>query len=204
MKQKELFIIRHGQTDLNKAGIIQGRGVDAPLNDTGRAQGRMFFDYYKNEGFEKVYVSNLQRTYQSVQPFIEELNLPFEKLPGLDEFDWGDYEGTQADYQLKEEYQKITSAWKSGDYDQKIAGGESPNEVKIRQDKALEHILASAEEKVLVCMHGRAIRLLLTQLTGKEISEMDNFPHANLCLYRVKATQDGFEVVSFNCTKHLK
>ena len=35
---KEIFIIRHGETELNRLGIVQGSGVDAGLNDTGQQQ----------------------------------------------------------------------------------------------------------------------------------------------------------------------
>ncbi|RYZ95555.1 MAG: histidine phosphatase family protein, partial [Sphingobacteriaceae bacterium] len=33
---KTLYIVRHGQTDLNKQGIVQGRGMNTDLNDEGR------------------------------------------------------------------------------------------------------------------------------------------------------------------------
>lgn len=34
----KLLIIRHGQTDGNVKGLVQGAGLDLPLNETGRAQ----------------------------------------------------------------------------------------------------------------------------------------------------------------------
>ena len=40
---KEIYIIRHGETELNRLGIVQGRGVDSDLNDTGRAQAEAFY-----------------------------------------------------------------------------------------------------------------------------------------------------------------
>ena len=33
--KKTFYFIRHGQTDLNLKGIVQGRGVDSPLNENG-------------------------------------------------------------------------------------------------------------------------------------------------------------------------
>src|ERR1700761_5213011 len=90
--QKTLYIVRHGQTDLNKQGIVQGRGMDTNLNDEGRAQARQFFAAYKDVAFDKVYISTLKRTQQSIQQFID-LGIPFEKLAGLDELAWGILEG---------------------------------------------------------------------------------------------------------------
>ena len=45
---KLLYIVRHGQTELNKQGIIQGRGMDTDLNDEGRKQAAQFFEAYKS------------------------------------------------------------------------------------------------------------------------------------------------------------
>src|ERR1700739_461943 len=85
---KTLYIVRHGQTDLNKLGIVQGRGRDTDLNNEGRHQATQFFEAYKNVPFDKIYISILKRTQQSIQQFIDP-GLPYEKLSGLDELAWG-------------------------------------------------------------------------------------------------------------------
>ncbi|EJF08716.1 histidine phosphatase family protein, partial [Pontibacter sp. BAB1700] len=36
MSIKKIYLIRHGQTDFNLQGIVQGSGVDASLNELGR------------------------------------------------------------------------------------------------------------------------------------------------------------------------
>ncbi|RYE50114.1 MAG: histidine phosphatase family protein, partial [Sphingobacteriales bacterium] len=68
---KTIYLIRHGQTDLNKHGIVQGRGMDTDLNDMGRAQANAFFDKYGTVKFDKIYTSVLKRTHQTVQAFID-------------------------------------------------------------------------------------------------------------------------------------
>src|SRR6201989_1015864 len=90
---KTLYVVRHGQTDLNKQGIVQGRGRDTDLNEEGRKQARQFFGAYKSVAFDMIYISELKRTQQSIQPFID-LGIPYQKLSGLDELAWGIYEGT--------------------------------------------------------------------------------------------------------------
>jgi broad specificity phosphatase PhoE len=72
---KTLYIVRHGQTDLNKQGIVQGRGRDTDLNDEGRKQADLFYNAYKSVPFDKVYISELKRTEQSIQQFID-LGIP--------------------------------------------------------------------------------------------------------------------------------
>ncbi|WP_184549136.1 histidine phosphatase family protein [Mucilaginibacter sp. FT3.2] len=204
MIQKTLYIVRHGQTEYNKLGIIQGRGVNTDLNDEGRKQAQMFFSAYKDVAFDKAYISELKRTQQSIQPFLDR-GLPFEKLSGLDELAWGIHEGQLPTTENKAAFLQIMRDWLNGQLDSKFEGGESPNEVEIRQREALAVIMSHPEEKtVLVCMHGRAMRLLLCILTEKPLSEMDTFPHQNLVLYKVTHDGNKFEIVEFNNAEHLK
>jgi len=204
MIEKTLYIVRHGQTDLNKQGIVQGRGRDTDLNEEGRKQASQFYNAYKDVPFDKIYISELKRTQQSIQQFID-LGLPYEKLSGLDELAWGIHEGQPATPETKSAFLDIMRDWLNGKLDSKFEGGESPNEVKARQLEALGVIMSHPEEKnVLICMHGRAMRLLLCVLTDRPLTEMDNFPHQNLVLYKVTFDGDKFEIVDFNNAKHLK
>jgi broad specificity phosphatase PhoE len=201
---KTLYIVRHGQTDLNKRGIIQGRGMDTDLNEEGRRQAMLFFEAYKDVPFDKIYISELKRTQQSIQPFIDE-GIPFEKLPGLDELGWGVHEGQAATPRNKAEFMQIMRSWVDGNLDAKFESGESPNEVKARQLEAMKVIMSHPEEKtVLICMHGRALRLLLCLLTNKPLTEMDSFPHQNLVLYKVAYNGEKYQIIDFNDSKHLK
>ena len=201
---KTLYIVRHGQTDLNKRGIVQGRGMDTNLNDEGRKQAGQFFDAYGNVQFDKIYISALRRTQQSIQQFID-LGIPYEKLSGLDELAWGIHEGQPATTENKAAFLQLMRDWMDGKLDSKFEGGESPNEVKARQQEALKVIMSHPEEKtVLICMHGRAMRLLLCLLTERPLTEMDSFPHQNLVLYKVNYDGKKFEITDFNNANHLK
>ena len=51
----KLHIIRHAETEYNKLGIIQGSEVDSELNDIGLRQSQLFYDYYKDHNFQKIY-----------------------------------------------------------------------------------------------------------------------------------------------------
>jgi probable phosphoglycerate mutase len=202
--QKTLYIVRHGQTDLNKQGIVQGRGRDTDLNDEGRKQARQFYEAYKDVAFDKIYISMLKRTQQSIQPFID-LGIPFEKLAGLDELAWGIHEGQPASPETKAAFLDLMRNWLDGNLDEKFEGGESPNEVKVRQLEALDVIMSHPEEKtVLICMHGRALRLLMCILTEQPLSQMDTFPHQNLVLYKVTYDGSKFTIAEANNALHLK
>jgi len=201
---KTLYIVRHGETELNRQGIVQGRGKDTDLNDEGRRQANRFFEAYKSVPFDKIYISKLKRTQQSIQQFID-LGIPYHKLAGLDELAWGILEGQPSTPSNRAAFLRLIRHWLDGNLDEKFEGGESPNEVKARQLEAMETIMSHPEETtVLVCMHGRAMRLLMCVLLGKPLTEMESFPHQNLVLYKVTWDGSKYEIVDFNNAKHLK
>ena len=164
----------------------------------------MFFNAYKDVPFDKIYISELKRTKQSIQLFID-LGIPYEKLSGLDELAWGVLEGQPSTPENKAAFMKLLRGWLQGKLDTKFKGGESPNEVKARQLEALQAIMSHPEEKnVLICMHGRAMRLLLCVLLNKPLTEMETFPHQNLILYKVTWDGTKYEIIDFNNAQHLK
>jgi broad specificity phosphatase PhoE len=203
LDSKKIYLIRHGQTDYNKKGIVQGSGIDASLNEEGRKQAAAFFDAYKHLPFDNIYISALRRTKESVQMFIDS-GLMYEKLPGLNEIGWGIAEGTVYMGENINPFFDIIQRWKAGEVNLKVEGGESPVEVQQRQQQAMKYILSKPrEETILICMHGRAIRILLCWIQGKPLSAMDSFTHDNLCLYEISYHNGSFSVETLNDIRHL-
>ncbi len=203
MNRKKIYLVRHGQTDFNLQGVVQGSGIDAPINQTGQAQANAFFDAYKDTGFDQLYHTTLIRTKQSIQQFID-LKIPTMALPELNEISWGDYEGTPMTPEEGEYYRHMLHQWQQGNLDYAIAGGESPNIVATRMRRGIETILAGPGERILVCMHGRAMRIFLSIILNYDLRYMDQFEHNNLCLYLLEQLPDDtFVVKKFNDQMHL-
>ncbi len=206
MSIKTIYIIRHGETDYNKQGIVQGSAIDAELNETGHAQAKAFYEAYKHLKFDKIYTSALIRTHQSVQQFIKDGHA-HKSLSGLNEISWGVKEGKIPNSNDDFYYNKLIQDWARGHTNLPVEGGESPEDVAKRQKEAFEIILKNKhEENILVAMHGRAMRILLAQLLGYELSDMDLFEHQNLCLYKLQYnyTHQNFELLLSNDVSHLK
>jgi len=204
LNSKKIYVIRHGQTDFNLQSIVQGSGVDSSLNERGQAQARAFFDHYKTVPFDKVYTSSLKRTRETVQGFLD-LGIPSEALSGLNEISWGTKEGFKITPDEDQYYHYMLRQWQLGNTTLKIEGGESPDDVVKRMQPAIDHIMAKTEEQtVLVCMHGRAIRILLCLLLNYPLKSMDMFEHENLCLYMLQYSDNMFTVKLQNDTNHLR
>lgn len=183
-------------------GIVQGRGINASLNEKGRHQAEMFYKCYRHIPFEKVYTSTLNRTKESVEKFIKN-GIPHEEHAGLDEISWGVYEGLEASIERNTYLKSIIREWNSGNTSLKIEGGESPEDVASRQVDVINRFNEAEEKNILVCMHGRAIRVLLCQLMGYPLLEMDKFGHDNLGLYILTYENGGYRIEMANSTRHL-
>ena len=201
---KTIFLLRHGQTDFNVQGIVQGSGIDSSLNAVGQQQAGHFFEAYAHEPFDQVYTSALRRTQESVQQFIN-LGRPHERHAGLNEISWGRREGTRITMAEDAEYRHVLAEWNAGRTHQALEGGESPDEVAARQRPFIELLKTRPHERtVLVCLHGRALRVLLCQLLNYPLRCMEGFEHSNLCLYKLELVGGLFVVRNFLDTTHLR
>ena len=204
MNLKKIYLLRHGQTDYNLQGVVQGSGIDAPINATGRAQAEAFFEAYQEVQFDQLYHSALIRTQQSIQGFID-LGIPVTSLVELNEISWGNYEGTPMTPEEGEYYRMMLDQWQQGNLDYAIAGGESPNSVAERLHRAIQIILNGPGETILVCMHGRAMRIFLSLICETPLKEMDQYEHGNLCLYLLQQEEKGgFKLLKENDQEHLR
>ncbi|MBX9850495.1 MAG: histidine phosphatase family protein [Cytophagaceae bacterium] len=200
---KKIYLIRHGQTDYNFQGIVQGSGVDTSLNDTGRKQAEAFYQKYQDVPFKKIYTSVLKRSIESVQKFIDK-GIPWEKYPGLNEISWGKKDGKIINSEDDTYYRQVLAEWKKGNVEVKPEGGESPAEVERRISEVIKIIVSRPEEDtVLICMHGRAMRILLASVLHKNLSCMEDFQHQNLCLYIINYSEGNFYLERNNDTEHL-
>jgi len=203
MAHKRIFLIRHGQTNFNKQRIVQGSGVDTDINEMGRMQSRAFFERYKDINFDKIYISKLKRTFQTVADFIEK-SIPYKRLAGLNEICWGEREGKCFDELDPVEYERVAKAWESGNFDAKPRFGQSPLELQAKQKEALAHIMAQTNEKdILICSHGRAMRILLCTMLELPLNQMDSFAHTNTGLYILEYLDGKYYLRAVNDCSHL-
>ncbi len=204
MSKTRLFIARHGETDYNINGLLQGRGINAPLNEIGRNQAERLAGYLKNYPTDKLISSSLERSFQTAQ-FVQQLNgLQIEQNPDLDEMHFGDFEGkpfSEVDHEIK----RLDEAWRSGDVSLKIPGGESPMETFERADSAVRSYIEKIKQGTLtIVIHGRLIRILLSEWLGFGLKNMHKIEHNNGGVNQLVYENGKFEPIYLNKTDHLK
>lgn len=199
---KTIYFVRHGQTDYNKKHIIQGSGIDSSLNERGREQAQLFFEYYKHLPIDKIFISKLRRTKETMQPFFAQ-GIPYEATSDINEIGWGIHEGKKAAPWMVNSYKALIAEWQKGNFDAKIEGGESAASLANRLSRFIERLRGIPAQHILVCLHGRALRCLMCLLRGEHLREMENHKHANTGLFLVKYDGQAFEVVFENDVRHL-
>ena len=196
----KLYIIRHAETEYNRKGIIQGSEVDSDINDVGESQANSFYEYYKNINFDKIYVSDLKRTFQTIRRFTEN-GSSYEKLKEFNEISWGVNQGKSDDL---EDYAELIDTWLAGNLDNKFEDGESPNEMSVRLVKGFNKVLDDDHDTVLLCIHGRALRILLSKIIDNDLTKMDKYVHSNTGLYILEYKNGKYEILGSNLRNHLE
>ena len=100
-------------------------------------------------------------------------------------------------------YKRLTDSWAEGNLNNKFKGGESPNEIAVRLNRGISHIINEKFNKILICIHGRALRVLLSLILDKDLTRMDNYLHSNTCLYIIYYDRGKFILKEKNNTDHL-
>src|SRR5690554_430936 len=200
---KHLYIIRHGETDFNKTQKMQGRGIDASLNELGRYQAQAVADSLQKVAITKIVTSSLKRTLETAQPLITQSGASVESHRDLDEMSFGSLEGKEF-HLVKDEIKYLHTNWTQGNLDVKPDNGESPKEVYNRaHSRVMEILLNSDDEHIAFVIHGRLIRILLSEWLGFGLSNMDRIDHSNGAINKLFWTGNEFNPITLNILDHL-
>ena len=203
MKQRRLFIARHGETEYNRKKLLQGRGIDASLNNTGIQQAKELSKYLCSYPVQFLGSSSLRRSYETAGYHGKSIKKDVIQYSGLDEMDYGDFEGVSF-LDVEKEIKEISRSWRNGHIDLRIPGGESPKDTFERANSAMMDLMESNEDEILaVVIHGRLIRILLSEWLCFDLTNMHNFGFHNGAVNQLIFKNGSFEAVYLNKTDHL-
>lgn len=163
MKTKNLYFIRHGETDWNREKRFQGQ-TDIPLNQLGREQALALVPYMSSLKIDAAYSSPLSRAYETAEIALSDLNLQIQKEVRLKETNVGEAEGLAIEA-LEEKFgHGGIQRWRSydeRDMDFKYPKGESKRQMMIRmRETILEIAQMSLKQNIAIFSHGMAMRSL--------------------------------------------
>ncbi len=165
----KLILVRHGQSEWNALGQWTGK-TDIGLTEEGKAQARTAGQFLKDIHIDRVYVSSLIRTVQTLHEIESVLGKNFEAIAthAIDERDYGIYTGKNK-WEVEKEFgaDRFQALRRSWDYP--VEGGET---LKVVSERVVpyfeEHIKPEllAGKNVLVSSHGNTLRTLIKYLEG--------------------------------------
>lgn len=160
---KQIVLWRHGQTDYNLEGKIQGQS-DIELNEVGLDQaGRSALSLMKLAP-ERIIASDLKRAQQTACQLAEPLKLPVGADRRLRERGFGQFEGLTAK-EMRVGFPQLYAQWReSGECP--AAGIESRAQVGLRVKAAILEAAAQIDGTLVVVSHGSALTQGLVSLLG--------------------------------------
>lgn len=203
MSTKHFYLIRHGETEFNKTKKLQGRGINAPLNETGRNQAEYVAEALQDVAISEIITSSLLRAKESAEPISKLKSIAIESYSALDEMDFGEWEGQPFD-DVIDQIKDIQSKWKAGDTHVQVPGGESPDEVFTRSGDFLKKLAKESQHNnIAVVIHGRLIRILLAGLLGIGLKNMHQIKHQNGAINHLAWHEGVFRAIELHRVDHL-
>jgi broad specificity phosphatase PhoE len=165
-----LTLIRHGETDWNRAHRWQGM-TDIPLNKVGEAQAHAAAVHLGQAKLEVIVTSPLLRAHRTAQIISQALSLPLHSDERLKEIHAGEVEGLTMQ-EIQARYPQLHAELASDIYKNvQFPGGESRYQVGQRMAASLNDIARTYPgQHILVATHGGSIRMVLRQLLSFEES----------------------------------
>ena len=182
-----IYIVRHGQTEKNKANVLQGRS-DVPLNDAGRRQAEEVRDRFREAGirFDLVYTSPLIRAVQTAE--IIAGGTPQIVDERLIEMDYGPYEGMD----LSNPAPEVLTFFRDFVHNPAPDGMEPLQAVVDRLGTFLEEIRKEAAERnILLSTHAIAMKGALEYLTPDSHGSYWSKYIGNCAVYTAEITLEG-------------
>jgi len=179
------YFVRHGETDWNLAGKIQG-ATDIPLNDTGRRQAALTGEKMQGRKWDEIVTSPLSRASETAGIISAKLGLgsPI-SVTGFVERNYGEAEGMSG-AEVEAVYPGTMP----------VPGRESREEVQQRVLAAVHQLAVDFRGKnVIVVAHGGVIRAVLHSTTG---TAFFGERIANGSVHSFHHSDDGLSLVHFN------
>lgn len=182
----KLHLVRHGETIQNAQRIIQGQ-QPGELSPLGKLQSKRLADRLHALSFDYIYCSDLQRTRDTLAPFLERSEREVEYTHEIRERSFGQLEGLPGERYLEELERTGLSR-----IDYRPPDGENFYDLQERTDRFLNRIKdGHLGQSVMLMSHGGTIRAFLATLLNKSMDDLLRDDIQNTSLSIVDIFEDG-------------
>ncbi|MAD82526.1 MAG: histidine phosphatase family protein [Deltaproteobacteria bacterium] len=174
MKETEIILIRHGETDWNSQQRMQGHS-NSDLSEVGRGQIQALGELMKNVSFDHIYSSDSLRARQTAEAITQYSGHTLQFDQRIREKNLGVFEGLTST-EAKERHPEIYRLFKTAGANYVIDEGESTQQLLERALEFIEEIrLRHPQERVVMVTHGGVVRVLMKHALGLSIDAPTRF-----------------------------
>jgi broad specificity phosphatase PhoE len=194
----KLILTRHGETEENLAGIIQGH-LPGKLSKNGISQAKKVALRLKDERIDYIYSSDLARAADTAKEIARyHPNVPIKYVKELRERNHGEFEGKK---RSEVEYTYIDS------HESGPRGGESHKALFDRANAFLHEVLSKhIDDNILFVGHGTINKAMIAAITGKSHTEFVSMEHQHNTSISIFEIDENIKhrIHVLNCIKHLE
>jgi phosphoserine phosphatase len=153
-----LFLVRHGQSDLNREGRFRGL-TDAPLNEIGQKEAACAGAVLDGAGVSLIYTSPVPRALQTAQIIEGSIHAPVREEEGFTDVDYGEWQGLTVQEVRQRFGRAMMESWIRDPEGFTFPGGDSMRSVESRLSPALMRAASNPDENVAVVSHLAILKL---------------------------------------------
>ena len=198
---QRLLLIRHGESEWNRDGLIQGFR-DCDLSDLGRVQAERLRGRLDVEKIDAVYSSSATRATQTAEIAVGHRG-GFVARDDLREINLGVWEGRKA-AELKQEMKEETDMWFREPSKVRIEGAEPLRGFRKRVSVEIDRIRATHQDQgIVIFTHGGVICTYLTSLLGLKLDDLWRFKIRNGSITKLIFPMNQPRIEVLNDVSHL-
>lgn len=200
----KIMLIRHGITDWNLEGKVQGQS-DTQLASDGIYQARMLIAHFPFETVDAVYSSDLQRAMRTADFISNKFNLETIPVKEMREINFGNWEGRSFENIAKEEPTEFKKFFVQPDM-LMFKGGESFAELQSRVMLSLKKIvrLTGDDKQIVIVTHGAVIRVIIAAILEMPIRKIWSIQQSNTSVNILRYDNDSYSIELLNSINHLQ
>lgn len=202
MKETEIILIRHGETEWNSQQRMQGHS-NSDLSSVGQAQIQALGQWMKNVPFYHIYSSDSLRAKQTAEAITQFSGHELKIDLRLREKNLGVFEGLTSE-EARERHPEVFRLFKTAGSKYVIDEGESTQQLQDRALEIVEEIrIKHPEERVLLVTHGGFIRVVMKHSLGLSLETPTRFLIRNTGVFRL-VWEDKWIVSQMGGVSHLE
>ncbi|MCS6999031.1 MAG: histidine phosphatase family protein [Aquificaceae bacterium] len=197
---KNLYLLRHAQSEFNEKGIFQGR-LDSDLTPLGFVQARLSAQELTDKGIEVIYSSPQRRAYKTALTIADVLGLRVVVDERIREMSFGEYEG-RSFWELLEREGELFRRWLSNPLRNPLPTQEDMESFRDRVESFLRDVMGSQHRNVLVVAHGGTLHAMVCLSLGLGLENLWNIHLDNTGFALLKYSSGRFELKHLNKLCH--